>query len=145
MTGNILLGGDALEHLHLFLVVIGVATFAVARQVLEFSLVQRMFDGEVAIQAIDLVFADVLVVHELQFFFVHVSDRGQIVLAVVANQAPLGRDFARAADHVAVAVLAVHAFAVSEFVRELHAAAQIEFLLGNLVAVRASARPSLKC
>ena len=93
----------------------------------------------VAIQAIDFVFADVLVMHELEIF-----DLGQIIFAIVADHAPFLGHFTLAADHIDVAVEAVNAFEIGQFVREFHAAAEIVFFVGNLVAVRASAQAFVK-
>ena len=63
----------------------------------------------------------------------------QVALAVVAGEAAFAGHVAVAADQVAVAILAVDALLEGQLVRELHAAAQVELLLGNLVAVRAGA------
>ena len=79
-----------------------------------------------ALGAVDLVLGDVLVVHELV-----IADLRQVALAVVAGVAAFAGHVAVAADQVGVAALAVDALLEGQFVRELHAAAQVEFLPGE--------------
>ena len=95
-------------------------------------LVEGVLDAEVAAQAVDGVFGHVLGVHERV-----VVDPRQIAFAVVADQAALAGHLALAANHVGVAIDAIDALLVRQLVGELDAAAQIVFLLGNLMAVRA--------
>ena len=57
----------------------------------------------------------------------------------MAGEAAFAGHVAVAADQVAVAVLAVDAVLEGQLMREFHAAAQVELLLGNLVAMRAGA------
>ena len=135
-VGGNRLAVHSLEHLDLLLVVIGMAAGAIRGGVHEPLLVERVLDAEVAVQAVDGMLGDVFVVHELV-----VADLRQVALAVVADEAALAGHVAVAADQVGVAALAVDALLEGQFVREFHAAAQVELLLGNLVAVRAGAEP----
>ena len=131
MRGN-RLPADPLEHLDLLLVMVRVAAGAIAGGVQQPLLVERVLDAEVAVQAVDGVLGHVLGVHE-----VVVADSRQVAFAVVADEAPLAGHLALAADHVGVAIDAIDALLVRQFVGELDAPAQIVFLLGNLMAVGA--------
>ena len=130
------LAAQPLEHLDLFLVVVRMAARAVPGGVDEPLLVERVLDAEVAIQAVDGVLGHVLGVHEGV-----VVDPRQVAFAVVADEAALAGHLALAADHVGVAIGAIDALLVRQLVRELHAAAQIVFLLGDLVAAGAGGQP----
>ena len=126
---------DAAEHVDLLVVMVGMAGGAIGGRVDDLVVLQRVLDLQVAIEAVDLVVGDVLLVHELV-----VVDPLEIALAVVADQAALAGHLAVAADQVAVAVGAVDALLVGQIVAERDAAAQVELLVGNLVAARAGAQ-----
>ena len=89
-----------------------------------------------AIEAVDGVLGNVLVVDENV-----IVDPFEVILAVVADDAPFLGDLSVAADQVAVAVGAIHAPLEGQLVGERHAAAEIELLFGDLVAVGARAQP----
>ena len=65
----------------------------------------------------------------------------QIALAVVTHATAFLRNFTVAVDQVGVAVGAVHATLEGQIVVKHHAAAEVEILLGDLVAAGACAQP----
>ena len=125
----------ALEHPHLLLVMVGMTTGAVGGGVDDLLLVFGVLNRQVAIEAVEGVLGDVLLVNEIVLL-----DPLQVILPVVANHAPLAGHLAVAADQVAMTVGAIDSFLVGQLVGELDAAAQVVRLLRDLVAAGAGAQ-----
>ena len=89
-----------------------------------------------AVGAVDFMVRHVHLVHEDV-----IVDAGKIVLSVVAHAAAFSGNLAVALDDIHMAVVAVDALLVCQFVTELDAAAEIEFFHGNRVAACAGSQP----
>ena len=106
-----------------------VASVAVSSGSFEFVLLQRMLDFQMAIETVNLVFRDMLLVDEDM-----VVDLLEIVHAIVTNRTAFARNRSVTADQIAVAVRTIDTLLVGHIVREDGAAAEVEFGFGDLVA-----------
>ena len=113
---------------------IGMAGSAVLSSVFDAICIGRVMDGEVAFHAIDFVIGDMRAVQKLM-----VVDLIQVVLAIVADCAPLKRHLALPACQVTMATCALNAARICEVVIERYPTTQIEGFGGYLMTSCAGA------
>ncbi len=92
-----------------------------------------------AVEAIDFMVGHMLLVDKLR-----VPNLLQIVLSIMADSTSLWRDIAIATDQVAMAVGTIDTLLIGEIVVESNAPAEVERLVGDLVAAGAGAEPLIE-